>query len=154
MAMDPEISNDDRPLDRSAVRGAVAEFPERLALAIRRVAVGAIPDGEWSPAEILRHLIAVEDEVWHARLRQLAAEDGPRWASTEPDRWLKRPDAELVDLHAVMAARRSETVAMVDRLDDAGWARSGIHERYGVLDVAGLLALMIDHDEEHLASLD
>ncbi len=148
------MSIDDPPLDRSALRVAVAAFPERLALAIRRVAVGAIPDGEWSPAEILRHLIAVEDEVWHARLRQLAAEDGPRWASTEPDRWPERPDAELVDLYAVLADRRSETVAMVDRFDDESWARCGIHERYGVLDVAGLLALMIDHDEEHLASLD
>ncbi len=38
-------------------------------------------------------------------------------------------------------------------LDDAGWARFGTHVTYGVLDVAGLLNLAIDHDEDHLAGL-
>ena len=31
--------------------------------------------------------------------------------------------------------------------------RYGTHTTYGVLDVAGLLDLAIDHDEEHLAGL-
>jgi hypothetical protein len=32
-------------------------------------------------------------------------------------------------------------------------ARTGTHDTYGVLDVAALLRLAIDHDREHLASV-
>ncbi len=32
-------------------------------------------------------------------------------------------------------------------------SRTGVHATYGRLDVAGLLRLAIDHDEEHLAGL-
>ena len=37
--------------------------------------------------------------------------------------------------------------------DYDGWDRTGVHETYGRLDVAGLLRVAIDHDEEHLAGL-
>ena len=49
--------------------------------------------------------------------------------------------------------RVPESVAILDGFDDAAWARTGVHATYGVLDVAALLRLAIDHDAEHLASL-
>ena len=51
------------------------------------------------------------------------------------------------------AALRSGTLARVAGLDEAGWARAGTHATYGRLDVAGLLGVVVDHDEEHLAGL-
>jgi hypothetical protein len=45
-------------------------------------------------------------------------------------------------------------VATVRALDEAGWERFGTHATYGRLDVAGLVRLAIDHDEEHLAGLE
>ena len=112
-----------------------------------------MPHGEWSPADVVRHLIAVETEVWHARLDQLVAEGDPHWPWTEPDRWLGRPEATLDDLLAVHATRRAETVARLDELDDEGWRRTGTHATYGVLDVLAMLRILLDHDEEHLAGL-
>ena len=42
-----------------------AGFPDRFAAAARAAADGGrSPDGEWGPSEIVRHLIAVEREVW------------------------------------------------------------------------------------------
>jgi len=35
-----------------------------------------------------------------------------------------------------------------------GWRRAGIHATYGRLDVAGLLELMLEHDETHLGELE
>ena len=58
-------------------------------------------------------------------------------------------DASLLEVLTVSPRRRAKTVATVRALDDAGWARFGTHETYGRLDVAGLLRLAIDHDEEH-----
>jgi hypothetical protein len=131
---------------RADLRRRLAEVPQRLAVATRAAAEVPVL------AEVVRHLIAVEEEVWHGRLRQLATEERPRWPWTEPDRWLGAPDASLEDLLLVYADRRGTTIMILDALDDDGWRRTGEHATYGVLDVAALMTKAIDHDEEHLAS--
>ena len=143
------MSDDETHAD---LRRRLAEVPGRLAVATRAAADKPTAAGEWTPADIVRHLIAVEEEVWHSRLRQLAAEDRPRWPWTEPDRWLGAPGASLEDLLIVYADRRGTTIAILGELDDAGWARTGEHATYGVLDVAALMAKAIDHVDEHLES--
>jgi hypothetical protein len=139
--------------DRAAARASLDAIPERLAAAARASADRPVPAGEWSATDVIRHLIAVETEVWHARLDQLAAEGHPHWPWTEPDRWLERPEATLDELLEVHAARRAETVGRVASLDDASWRRTGSHATYGVLDVLAMLRILLDHDEEHIAGL-
>ena len=140
---------DDR---RADLRRRLAEVPDRLAVAARAAADRPVPSGEWTPAEVVRHLIAVEEEVWYVRLRQLVTEDRPRWPWAEPDRWLGAPNASLDDLLAIYAGDRGATIEILDALGEAGWARTGEHATYGVLDVAGLMDRAIDHDDEHIAS--
>jgi hypothetical protein len=141
--------SDDETAD---LRRRLAELPQRLAVTTRAAADKPVPAGEWTPAEVVRHLIAVEEEVWHGRLRQLATEERPRWPWTEPDRWLGAPDASLDELLLVYADRRRTTIMILDGLDDAGWRRTGEHATFGVIDVAALMTRAIDHDDEHLAS--
>ena len=139
--------------DPSVVRSRLAGFPTRLAAAARAAPPEPPARGEWTPAEIVRHLIAVEELVWHVRLRQLETEDHPHWAWVEPGQWLGAPGADLDDVLATHAAVRAFTLAMVDALGPAGWARTGTHDTFGTLDVAGLMAVAADHDDEHLDSL-
>jgi hypothetical protein len=120
---------------------------------VRRAAGRPVPAGEWGPAEVARHLIAVEAEVWQARLARVANEDDPHWAWTEPGLAPGFEDASLEAILEAFAATRAVTVTTIRALDDAGWARHGTHATYGVLDVAGLLRLAIDHDEGHLQGL-
>lgn len=142
-------------MNRAELVEAFAGFPARLGAAARARAAEwrPIPDGEWGPNETVRHLIAVEDEVWRSRFTRVAAEDDPHWAWTEPGLAPGFDDASLQEIVAAFAAARAATVATIRALDDAGWARFGTHATYGVLDVAGLLRIAIDHDEEHAASL-
>jgi len=126
--------------------------PTRLAAAARAASPAAPAPGEWPPTDVVRHLIAVEDEVWHTRLRQLLAEDEPQWAWVEPDRWTGNPGATLDDLLARYADLRGTTTALLDGLDDAGWVRTGVHATFGRLDVVRLMTKAIDHDDEHIAS--
>lgn len=135
-----------------ALRDRVAAVPARLAAAARAADPEPPAPGEWPRTDIVRHLIAVEEEVWHPRLRQILAEDEPHWAWVEPDRWQGAPGASLDDLLARYAELRRETAAMLDHLDDAGWARTGVHATVGRLDVAGLMIRAIEHDDEHIAS--
>jgi hypothetical protein len=137
----------------AAVRSRLAQLPAALAAAVRAAPPDAAEPGEWTPSEIVRHLIAVEELVWHVRLRQLETEAHPHWAWVEPGQWLGAPGADLDALLAAHAAVRERTLAMLDSLGSDGWARRGTHDTYGELDVAGLMAVAADHDDEHLASL-
>lgn len=140
-------------MTREAVVEALRSFPLRLAAGASAVA-GPPPPGEWSAVEVVGHLIAVERIVWQARLQQVASEVAPHWPWTEPrfdDGPVGRP---LEILLATFDQERAATLAIVDGLDEDGWARIGIHATYGRLDVAGLLELAVDHDAEHLAAVE
>ena len=137
----------------TSVRARLAGFPAALANAAHAAPQVPPAPGEWTPIEIVRHLIAVEEEVWHPRIGQLQSEDHPRWRWVEPGQWLGAPNADLEDVLAMHARVRAATLALLDDLDPDGWARTGTHDTYGELDVAGLMTVAADHDREHLASL-
>lgn len=139
--------------DPAFVRERLASLPARLATAAWAAPHEAPAPGEWTPIEIVRHLIAVEEEVWHPRIGQVQTEDHPRWRWVEPGQWLGAPAATLEEVLAMHARVRAATLALLDELGPDGWARTGTHDTYGVLDVAGLMTVAADHDEEHLASL-
>jgi hypothetical protein len=142
---------------REAIVERLASFPARLAGAAQRVesveAEGP-PAGEWSAREVVAHLVAVEAAVWQARLEQLAADPAePTWSWWEPAPVTDPAATTLEGALGLFAAARAATMARVAALDEAGWARTGAHAVYGRLDVAALLRVAADHDEEHLAGL-
>ena len=143
------------PADRRTIIDRFAAFPGRLDAAVRAADGRPVPAGEWTPALVVRHLIAVEGEVWRARLASLVVGGEPHWSWVEPGPVTAFPDATIDDVLEVFAQLRAGTVGYlrVFDLDEGGWERVGVHDTYGRLDVAGLLQLAIGHDEEHLASL-
>jgi len=146
------------PADRAALLERVASAPGRIAAAARRraaedEAAGGPPPGEWSAREVVGHLVAVEIRVWQARLDSLDAGGPPDWSWTEPGPATDPAAGTLEGAIALLAALRSVTLARVGRLDEPGWARAGTHATFGRLDVAGLLTVAADHDDEHLAGL-
>lgn len=140
-------------MGRAELIATFASAPDRFALAALAAAHRPTGDGEWGPTEVVRHLVAVERVVWHVRFAQLAVEDDPHWDWTEPGPAADLDGATLDAVLAAFAGVRAETMALIDAMDDAGWARSGTHATYGVLDVAGLLRVANDHDAEHLRGI-
>jgi DinB superfamily len=139
--------------DRDALFATFRDFPPRFAAAATAADSRPVPAGEWGSAEIARHLIAVEREVWWVRFASIVEEDEPHWAWTEPG---LEPGLEGVSLSDVLerfAAARAKSVAIMDGFDEAAWTRTGVHATYGRLDVVGLLGIVTGHDAEHLASL-
>lgn len=135
------------------------DFVRELAVIPARLAEAAgsappPPPGEWSPRQVVCHLVAVEAEVWHARLDALweaAAE--PHWPWVEPGPWDGVGSETLERALEAFRIRRAATLDRLARLDDAGWRRTGVHATYGRIDVERLIEIAIDHDREHLASL-
>lgn len=132
---------------------AFATFPARLRDAALAAPVLPAKAGDWTPTEVVRHLIAVEEEVHVRRLREVTTQDDPHWTWTEPG-LAPGDDATLDDVLTAFTVARAATVSMYQALGDAGWNRAGTHATFGRLDVAGLLQLAIDHDIEHLAGLE
>ena len=142
--------------EQRRLRDALAAVPERLIAAATSspIAPDDAPEpGEWSAREVVRHLAAVEAEVWHVRLDALATESFPHWPWVEPGLWSGAGDGTFDSALEVYAARRAATLARLDALDEAGWTRSGRHVVFGILDVAAMLRILLDHDEEHLAQV-
>lgn len=141
--------------EQRSLRDALAELPARAAHAAGRhidPGVSRTP-GEWSAREVLLHLIAVEIDVWQPRLRALEAEAFPSWPWVEPGLWNGPEGVTFAGALDVYGRQRGVTVAALDSLDDAGWVRQGRHATFGVLDVAALMQIALDHDEEHLAQI-
>lgn len=142
-------------MNRDGLLAAFSSFPSRLASAA--ATAGPPPPGEWGPLEVTRHLIAVDQDVHAARLRDVATSVAtsvaPAWSWVEPGPWPGEPDATLDQLVGRFAAGRAALVATFLALDEEGWARFGTHATFGRLDVAGLLRVAVRHDEEHLAGL-
>jgi hypothetical protein len=139
--------------DRAALSAGLAGFPERLAFAVQQAVGRPVPDGEWTPEQVVRHLIAVESDVHQSRLHDLATVADPRWDWTEPGPWPGEPGLGVAALLERFAVLRRGTLDILAALDDEGWARTGTHARLGVWDVAGLVRNAIEHDEDHLAGL-
>jgi hypothetical protein len=146
--------NASTPAARKRLVERFADFPERLSGAARAADSAPPTDGQWTPEQVVRHLIAVETIVHQARLLDVAVHDLPGWTWTEPGPWDGEPDLDLDGVLARFAELRAASVARVRALDDDGWRRAGKHATYGKLDVAGLLGLAVDHDDEHLRGLD
>jgi len=141
------------PAGRAKLVERFSSYPGRLADAARAAEARSAPAGEWTPAEVVRHLMAVEGEVWLARLASLAAGGESQWSWTEPGPLPGFDDASLDEVLELFGRLRASTVDFLGMFDDAAWARTGLHATYGRLDVAGLLRLAIDHDEEHLEGI-
>ena len=139
--------------DRAERLERLAAFPEVVAVAARSAHARPTPDGEWTPEQVVRHLIAVDLEVHQRRITDLVMQDEPSWSWQEPGPWPGEPDLRLDGVLDRFAGVRGDTVAMYRALDDGRWSRTGRHATFGQLDADALLGLVVDHDAEHLAGL-
>jgi hypothetical protein len=142
---------------RQDVLDRLASAPARVAAAARALdaaeAVSGPPAGEWTARQSVGHMCRVETEVFGARLTALEAAEPPSWVWHEPDT-AEAPFMAATDLAlAEFATRRGATLARLAALDEAGWAKWGTHATYGRLDVAGLMTVAADHDDQHIAGL-
>jgi hypothetical protein len=141
-------------VSRRQLRDRLAAIPVRFAAASSAAARQPNPAGEWSVREVVLHELVTEEAVWLPRLRMVAEQNGPAWPWVEPGLGEMPDPRSLESVLAAFAAARGTTIAHLDALDDAGWARTGNHATYGVLDVAGLMERAIDHDEEHAIDIE
>jgi len=106
--------------------------------------------GEWSIAEVVRHLLEGDRDTFLPRLGRMRAETRPVFESTRPapgDR------SDLTTLLDAFEAARRQAVDLLSGLDDEGWRREGVSPSRGAVTIEGYARTMAEHDTEHLRQI-
>jgi hypothetical protein len=147
-------------VDRQQVLAVLRATPQRLhgllsGVSAEDVARAPAP-GEWSALDIAVHL-RVDEAIFGPRILLMAVAESPLLQGIEPGVLGQRTGFLDDDLDTTLAAftlRRAELTRLLERLDEGGWQRQGIHETSGVQTVADIAGLLAGHDTEHLAQIE
>lgn len=108
--------------------------------------------GEWSPRDVLAHLLHVETAVIPVRVRGMLAEDGAPLASPNPTSASAHSTPPTEMLSAWRSAR-ADNLAFLRTLMPAQLTQAGEHPRYGRISVREHIIEWAYHDLEHLRQL-
>ena len=111
---------------------------------------------KWSVAEVLQHL-ADSELVWGYRLRKVLAEDRPKLAGYDQDRWADRlgySEADPLRALDVFATLRAANLALLRAASDSDLERVGVHAERGDESVRHMIRLYAGHDLVHRNQID
>jgi hypothetical protein len=157
--LDKQIPIGGRPIVTTSARLALiaryAEGPARLEAALAQVPEAARQwrpaPGKWSVHEIVVHCADSEANS-HMRLRYLLAEDRPAIQGYDQDRWARVMDYHAHPLEPALAtirAVRANTLALLQRMGEAEWARTGTHSESGAYGAEDWLRIYAEHLHVH-----
>ena len=146
--------------ERAALIERYAAGPGRL-----RAALATVPEaartwrpaaGEWSAHEVVCHCADSETNAY-ARIRFLVAEPEPVIMGYDQETWARVFDYHTLPLEpalAVVDAVRASTAALVRRLPEAAWRRTGRHTESGPYGAEDWLRIYADHLEAHAQQIE
>ncbi|MET0554119.1 MAG: DinB family protein [Vicinamibacteria bacterium] len=130
----------------------LASFRTFAAEADPRDLAWAPPSGQWSALLNLAH-VGRHHEVMLERLERVLIEDAPAFPAyreTEDARWAAWEALTPETLWPRLSEVRAALEAWAARLTAAQAARTGVHARFGPMDVARWLEFFLVHEAHHL----
>lgn len=130
----------------------LSAFRARVADADPRDLARVPSPGKWSALQNLAH-VGRHHEVMLERLDRVLAEDGPAFPAyreAEDGGWPAWEALSAEELWPRLAERREALLAWAARLSPSQAARTGVHARFGRMDVAGWLEFFLVHEAHHL----
>lgn len=110
---------------------------------------------EWSPLQIVCHLLDKENDVMRPRLQKIMQEDRPFLAETLPtepqEASVCAPDGPTA-AHTFTESRR-RTIALVESFSAADWQRPARHSIFGHTTLLEMAHFTAQHDRLHLRQL-
>lgn len=119
--------------------------------------------GAWTLRDIAAHLAATEKECFEPRIRAMAAGERPEFEYwTQPEERPARARGDERDFEGISvqgaltewSETRTRLLDYVRGLSEEERARIGVHTKFGELTVDGYLRIALDHDRDHLRSLE
>lgn len=109
--------------------------------------------GAWTLRDIAAHLATTERECFEPRIRAMAAGERPEFEYYSND----ERDFDGVSLQDALkewTETRARLINYVRGLSEEERSRVGVHTKFGELTVDGYLRVALDHDQDHLRSLE
>ncbi len=109
----------------------------------------------FSIKEIIYHLLEVE-ELWHRRIRQLLGGNDNQFQQIDPDALALKHGYNTKPYELGIQqweAARAETIKMIDAMTEEERNLVGVHSRYGEMNVHRIIAIMTNHDLQHLEQM-
>lgn len=109
--------------------------------------------GAWTLRDIAAHLSTTEKECFEPRIRAMAAGERPAFEYYSND----ERDFDGITLQAALTEwtdTRARLLDFVRGLSGEERARVGVHTKFGELTVDGYLRIALEHDQDHLKSLE
>lgn len=102
------------------------------------------------------HLRDIEIDGYQVRIRRMLEQDSPELVSIDgyalaDERHYRDADAD--DVLAAFRCARSETIKLIQRIDESQMKREGYFEGYGHITLKGLVHFLCSHDQQHLACM-
>ncbi len=131
------------------------ESSQQLLVAMTQLIADDAPDrvGAWTLRDIAAHLATTERECFEPRIRAMAAGDRPEFEYYSND----ERDFDGVSLQEALkewTETRARLIDYVRGLSEEERSRVGVHTKFGELTVDGYLRVALDHDQDHLRSLE
>ncbi len=132
----------------------VADTPRRLAARAADVCANAVSpaDAERKVREVAARLAATE-MVYRDCLSMMLTADRPTLPALPGSHAAPAATLSAAEAQAVFAARRADTVQVLEQCSAAQLNRIGIEPSRGPVTVADLVALMLAHDTDSLGDL-
>jgi uncharacterized damage-inducible protein DinB len=138
---------------------ALADTPRRVqalldAAPAPRWATRPAPD-VWAPVEVLAHLADAE-LFWGTRLRLILTAERPHLEPYDQDALAARAaylSWPVESAFARFAARRADTVELLESCPAAELERTGRHAVRGEITVADIVATLLAHDTDHVGQI-
>lgn len=128
---------------------------QQLVVAMTQLIADDAPDrvGAWTLRDIAAHLATTERECFEPRIRAMAAGERPEFEYYSND----ERDFDGISLPTALAEwtdTRARLIDFVRGLSEEERARVGVHKKFGELTVDGYLRIALEHDQDHLLSLE
>jgi hypothetical protein len=128
---------------------------QQLVVAMTQLVADDVPArvGAWNLRDIAAHLAATEKECFEPRIRAMAAGQRPEfeWYSND------ERDFDGITLQNALTEwtdTRNQLIDFVRGLTDEERSRVGVHTKFGEVTVDAYLRIALDHDQDHLRSLE
>jgi len=144
------MSDDERTVQLEQFRGGYAAVVDALeGISEEELDQRPAPE-EWSPREVVHHL-ADSEAMAYTRLRRVLADDDPLIQAYDEPGWARRLHYErpIGASLAVLAAVRTASLELLERLTPEEWERTGTHEESGVYGVRRWLRIYAKHSHDH-----
>jgi hypothetical protein len=132
---------------------AGADLPAQAMAGLTREELLAYPiPGTWSVQEVILHLMD-SDLVGSDRMKRVIAEPGATLLAYDETRWVQSLGYDQADVKAaceVFRLNRKMTAAILRRLPDEAFQRTGTHTERGVETLEMLVKDYIGHLDHHL----